>query len=268
LIKTASRSVPKPTESGSHAMGGGGKKPTSIMPVGTEPAKKTVTDNEQVALMKEQLEYLKLGNKLQEENQGLLKQTSGDISEVTKMIRKSNATNEATYRLLIENEKRAIDATGQHFKFAGIGIPQNPPAPLSAIDIEKRTEPNRREQLREGTPAMRTNRTEEIKEMSQQEAIIKTNGPGSINLTCNQFARTGKCTFGDKCKYLHVAPNTSDRVLRSANPQIKGARKEQYVNALSTLSHTPDDQEVHQLFYSLCEDSSDEEGTESRDPVF
>ena len=252
------------------------------MPVGTEPAKKPAIDPEHVALMKEQIEYLKLGNqlqeenkeylkqgnKLQEENKVLLKQTSGDITEVAKMIRKSNASNEATYRLLIENEKRAIDATGQHFKFAGIGVPQNMQAPLSAKDIERRTESNRREQLKEGTPAMRTNRTEEIKEISQQEAIIKANGPGSINLTCNQFSRTGKCTFGDKCKYLHVAPNTSDRVLRSANPQIKGARKEQYVNALSALSHTSDDQDVHQIFYSLCEDSSDGEGTESRDPVF
>jgi hypothetical protein len=269
LIKTASRSVPKPMDTGGHAMGGGGiKKSTSVMPVGTESVKKTAGDQEQVALMKEQIEYLKLGNKLQEENQSLLKQTSGDISEVTKMIRKSNATNEATYRLLIENEKRAIDATGQHFKFAGIGVPQSVQAPLSANDIEKRMESNRREQIKEGTPAMRTNRTEEIKEVSQQEAIIKTNGPGSINLTCNQFARTGKCTFGDKCKYLHVAPNTSDRVLRSSSPQLKGAKRVQYVNAISALSRPQDAQEVNQLFYSLCEDSSDEEGTESRDPVF
>jgi hypothetical protein len=162
----------------------------------------------------------------------------------------------------MENTKKFIDAAGSHMKFSGYAFPQGSPPPMSSNDVAKKTETNRSEQLREGPPAMRTNRTDEIEDISPQGAILKTAGPGSIKSTCNQYARTGKCTFGDKCKYLHVAPASSDRVLRSAEPQVKANKRTQYVNALAAYINDTDGQDANQLFYSFCDDSSEDEGVE------
>jgi hypothetical protein len=183
-----------------------------------------------------------------------------------------------TQDLVVANGKQIINATTAPSKMFGSVLPQ-----LNYTGEGGMYKPTDASlaALQQGTPSTRDNRAEVTPRISPQSGIMQTtkrdstkapahsnnsdNSPqdssgNKINSACFEFAKTGRCKYGDTCKYLHVPsqqPPTSDRVTRSATRAGRFTLPaEKAVLFLEALSQGAD---TRQSFFEFAVPSEDSE---------
>jgi hypothetical protein len=278
LITQVNRSIPihEMKEKDSSSTVSRKLQPHAIMPVGTT-GKNTL--EELVATQTDLLRHLVLQSS----------ETKSELATVKDVVSAAQAAymreaqrilglSKDTQDLVVANGKQIINAATSPSKIFGSVLPQ-----LNYTGEGGMYKPTDASlaALQHGTPSTRDNRAEVTPHISPQSGIVQTtkrdstktppqsdNSPqdhsdNKIKSACFEFAKTGRCKYGDTCKYLHVPsqqPPTPDRVTRSATRTGKftlpANKAVLFLDALSAGADT------RQSFFEFAELSDDPESVD------